>query len=79
MLVGSCYICSAPAMFTCSVCGRSVCIQCYDKESRLCSKCSQKYGRKTPGRDYPYPPAMGDNGGENEEEHEEYVDDIEEY
>ena len=45
MMVGLCYRCSAPAMFTCTVCGKLICINCYDKSSRLCKDCLKKFSR----------------------------------
>ena len=38
-LVGTCYICSKPAMYSCSVCGRIVCSDCYIKPRRICTGC----------------------------------------
>ncbi len=43
-LVGSCYICSKPAMYSCSVCGRITCSECYIKHKRICINCSGKLG-----------------------------------
>ncbi|UCH88547.1 MAG: hypothetical protein JSV49_09850 [Thermoplasmata archaeon] len=70
MLVGTCYICSSPAMFTCVVCGRTVCIQCYDKPSRLCTSCLQKLRPGRADRSTPYPPTQfaSDEGDEGVDE-----------
>lgn len=43
-LVGSCYICSKPAMYSCSYCGRVSCIDHYIKDKRMCTKCQAKMG-----------------------------------
>ena len=41
-LVGSCYICGAPAMNTCSFCGRLACRECYEVASGSCVACRKK-------------------------------------
>jgi len=43
-LMGLCSICGRPgAMFTCVLCGRLVCSNCYDKSHGIC--CSCKMGK----------------------------------
>ncbi len=46
-LTGICYICSKPAMYTCSFCGKIACIDHYSKDNRVCSNCLAKYGRNS--------------------------------
>ncbi len=41
-LVGSCYICGAPAMNTCSFCGRLACRECFEVVSGSCAACRKK-------------------------------------
>ena len=44
-LMGLCSICGKPgAMFTCSLCGRLVCSNCFDSQHRVC--CSCKAGKR---------------------------------
>ena len=44
-LMGLCSICGKPgAMFTCSLCGRLVCSNCFDKSHSVC--CSCKIGKR---------------------------------
>jgi len=39
-LIGLCSICNRPgAMFTCILCGRLVCSNCFDKKHSICSNC----------------------------------------
>ena len=39
-LMGLCNICGKPgAMYTCSLCGRLVCSNCFDIQHRTCSSC----------------------------------------
>ena len=39
-LMGLCSICGKPsAMFTCSLCGRLVCGNCFDSHNSVCSNC----------------------------------------
>jgi hypothetical protein len=39
-LIGLCSVCGRPsAMFTCILCGRLVCINCFDKSHSICSNC----------------------------------------
>jgi len=39
-LMGLCSICGKPgAMFTCSLCGRLVCSNCFDSYNSVCSNC----------------------------------------
>jgi hypothetical protein len=42
MLVGQCYVCGAPAMLGCPLCGRTVCKRHLDAEGRLCRPCRRK-------------------------------------
>ena len=44
-LTSNCYICSKPAMYTCSFCGKIACDECYDKSKRLCKNCLGRYGK----------------------------------
>ena len=75
MLVGSCHICSAPAMFTCTVCGRLVCIECYNKQSRLCKNCLKKFRRVMPDDGSPYEPArFEEEGGEKDDPDDDMVE-----
>jgi hypothetical protein len=41
-LVGSCSICSAPALNSCAMCGRLICRTHYDAATGLCTHCIQK-------------------------------------
>ena len=43
-LTGICTICSKPAMYSCSFCGKVVCIEHYVKDKRMCSSCMGRYG-----------------------------------
>ena len=37
---GLCTICGKPGvMFSCMLCGKLVCINCYDNKHNICSKC----------------------------------------
>ncbi len=39
-LLGLCSICGKPdAMYTCKMCGRIVCIRCYDSMHGICINC----------------------------------------
>ena len=39
-LMGLCSICGKPnAMFTCSLCGRLVCGNCFDHQNHACNAC----------------------------------------
>ena len=39
-LMGLCNICGKPgAMFTCHLCGKLVCTNCYEQEQGICVKC----------------------------------------
>jgi hypothetical protein len=49
-LTGICYVCSKPAMYSCSLCGKIACIDHYDKDKRACSNCLAKYGDKLNNR-----------------------------
>jgi len=41
-MVGLCSICGRPdAMFTCHLCGRLVCSNCYDKIHNVCCNCQR--------------------------------------
>ena len=42
-LTGICYICSKPAMYSCTYCGRIACIDHYTKDKRACSNCLAKF------------------------------------
>ena len=52
-VLGLCSICSRPARYSCSMCGRLVCPQHYDKHSRLCDQCSPVHGDEHMRRDMP--------------------------
>ncbi|MHC1708813.1 MAG: hypothetical protein AB9819_00155 [Methanomassiliicoccales archaeon] len=39
-VLGLCSICSRPARYSCTMCGRLVCPSHYDKHGRLCDQCS---------------------------------------
>jgi hypothetical protein len=39
-LLGLCSVCGRPgAMFTCILCGRNVCNNCFDKSHNICGYC----------------------------------------
>jgi len=39
-MMGLCSICQSPrAMYSCSLCGRIVCSNCYDHAARICIDC----------------------------------------
>ncbi len=48
-LTGICYVCSKPAMYSCSFCGRITCIDHYDKARRACSNCLAKFDSNSDG------------------------------
>jgi hypothetical protein len=50
-LVGSCYVCSKPGMYSCAYCGRVVCIDHYIKPRRSCVNCLGKLGDSSAGDD----------------------------
>jgi len=40
-IVGLCSVCGKPgAMHSCILCGRIVCINCYDSTNRVCTHCN---------------------------------------
>lgn len=39
-VLGLCSICTRPARYSCSLCGRPVCAEHYDKHNRMCYHCS---------------------------------------
>ncbi len=43
-VVGSCHICSAPALNTCASCGKQVCRSHYLAEQRICQSCGGTRG-----------------------------------
>lgn len=44
-MMGLCSICGKPgAMHTCSLCGRTVCNNCFDRLNNICNSC--KSGKK---------------------------------
>ncbi|MFO7677917.1 MAG: orotate phosphoribosyltransferase [Thermoplasmatota archaeon] len=41
-LLGLCSICGKPnAMYTCHLCGKLACIQCYDSSNQVCIQCKR--------------------------------------
>ncbi|MEM0448514.1 MAG: hypothetical protein QW520_01660 [Methanomassiliicoccales archaeon] len=45
-ILGPCMICSAPARFTCTICGRLVCADHYYPKAGMCSHCIPIEDRK---------------------------------
>ena len=44
-IMGLCSVCGKPgAMYTCSLCGRLVCGNCFDIQHNICNRC--KFGEK---------------------------------
>jgi hypothetical protein len=51
-LRGLCAICGLPAkLYTCPLCGKTVCIQCMDHKKHICVRCANGRAGITPGSD----------------------------
>ncbi|HOE53199.1 MAG TPA: hypothetical protein PKO24_06175 [Methanomassiliicoccales archaeon] len=54
-VLGLCSLCSKPARYSCSLCGRPVCLEHFDRYAHLCYHCSpdkkdERRHRKLPDR-----------------------------